>query len=32
VAEWSRNDLASMIENGEAVIIKEGGARPPGRR
>jgi hypothetical protein len=32
VAEWSRSDLASMIENGEAVIIKEGGARPSGRR
>ena len=32
VAEWSRNDLASMIENGEAVIIKEGGVRPSGRR
>ncbi len=30
--EWSRNDLASMIENGEAVILKSAGAAPPGRR
>jgi hypothetical protein len=31
--EWSRNDLASMIENGEAVILKAAsGGAPPGRR
>ena len=30
--EWSRNDLASMIENGEAVILKSGATQPPGRR
>lgn len=30
--EWNRNDLASMIENGEAVILKSGGTQPPGRR
>lgn len=31
--EWSRNDLASMIENGEAVILKAAsGGVPPGRR
>jgi len=30
--EWSRNDLASMIENAEAVILKSGATQPPGRR
>ncbi len=30
--EWSRNDLASMIENAEAVILKPGAPQPAGRR
>lgn len=30
--EWSRNDLAHMIENGEAVILRgQGAGGPPGR-